>query len=403
MEGSVDDLPLAAAFARGLDVFTRMQSGHADADSLASGAAAMRHAVTRLDVEGVFSRNESKDDLPTENLRYLLAPWYLAELVSRAPTKDPAARSLALVEITEMYERFLTRCEQHDMLSESATLARSRRDGESLDPATARDEKVARFKRERAIRQRLTELDEARIDRTRRALAELDWDDANPENDPSVSAAKNEPEERERWTLLVEDAVGKTIDSMRFVSDERELLALRASRADNQGDGSSESFPGDPERLDGRSSGRSRPPRRIDGSGVGNYVIGPGGTIEPIGAGYAPSEAEQIRDAVASFGSSGFPSLTANLDRRHVLAHQVFRPSHVLPTMTVEQAGELEYAELAQRTAREAENRARREREESALTEDEKDARELRKQREWDAFKDDNPFGHGNSKLRPCS
>ena len=29
--------------------------------------------------------------------------------------------------------------------------------------------------------------------------------------------------------------------------------------------------------------------------------------------------------------------------------------------------------------------------------------RELAKAREWDDFKDDNPFGHGNSKLRPCS
>jgi len=86
MASSAEDLPLAAAFARGLEVFTRMQSGDADADALASGAAAMRHAVARVDVEGVFSRDETKDDVPTENLRYVLAPWYLAELASRAPT-----------------------------------------------------------------------------------------------------------------------------------------------------------------------------------------------------------------------------------------------------------------------------------------------------------------------------
>ena len=97
MASSAEELPLAAAFARGLEVFTRMQSGDADADALASGASAMRHAVARVDVEGVFSRNETKDDVPTENLRYALAPWYLAELVSRAPTRDPAEREHALV------------------------------------------------------------------------------------------------------------------------------------------------------------------------------------------------------------------------------------------------------------------------------------------------------------------
>ena len=103
MASSAEDLSLAAAFARGLEVFTRMQSGDADADALASGAAAMRHAVARVDVEGVFSRDETKDDVPTENLRFLLAPWYLAELASRAPTRDAAAREHALVEVSAMY------------------------------------------------------------------------------------------------------------------------------------------------------------------------------------------------------------------------------------------------------------------------------------------------------------
>ena len=68
--------------------------------------------------------------------------------------------------------------------------------------------------------------------------------------------------------------------------------------------------------------------------------------------------------------------------------------------MTVEQAGEIEYAELVERTRREAETKARRAAEDAALTADE---RELAKARSWDEFKDDNPFGHGNSKLRPCS
>ena len=37
------------------------------------------------------------------------------------------------------------------------------------------------------------------------------------------------------------------------------------------------------------------------------------------------------------------------------------------------------------------------------MTQEEREERDLAKARSWDEFKDDNPFGHGNSKLRPCS
>ena len=386
MASSAEELPLAAAFARGLEVFTRMQAGDADADALASGASAMRHAVARVDVEGVFSRNETKDDVPTENLRYVLASWYLAELTSRAPTRDPAAREHVLLEVSAMYEAFLERCERHDMLSESAKRSRAR-GAEACDPATARDEKVARFKRERAIRQRLESLDEACVERTRRALAEADWDDEDPE---ASVATENEADDRERWLLRIEDAAAKALDAAAAAATELAVLARRA------------------ETLSVTSTDESddmrRRPRRIDSGSMGNYVIGPGGTIERISAGgYVPPG----NGAAASPGASGgaFVGAVAGtpVDRRAELARGVFRPSHILPTMTVEQAGEIEYRELVARTRREAETRARRAAEDAALTEEERDERELAKARSWDEFKDDNPFGHGNSKLRPCS
>ena len=383
MASSAEDLSLAAAFARGLEVFTRMQSGDADAEALASGAAAMRHAVARVDVEGVFSRNETKDDVPTENLRYALAPWYLAELASRAPTRDAAAREHALVEVSAMYEAFLERCERHDMLSESAKRSRAR-GAEACDPATARDEKVARFKRERAIRQRLESLDAARVERTRKALAEADWDDEDPE---ASVATENEADERERWLLLVERAASEALDAAAVVATEREMLARRAetpTRREAEAD------------ADASDDIARRRPYRIEAStGMGNYVIGPGGTIEPISAGgYVPPGGRKQGAGAMS---------AAPTDRRAAVALGVFRPSHTLPTMTVEQHGEIEYRELVERTRREAETKARRAAEDAALTEEERDARELAKARAWDEFKDDNPFGHGNSKLRPCS
>jgi immunoglobulin-binding protein 1 len=70
--------------------------------------------------------------------------------------------------------------------------------------------------------------------------------------------------------------------------------------------------------------------------------------------------------------------------------------------MTVEQHGEIEYSELVERTAREKSNAAKKKLEESLRSDEEIETRALEKARTWDEFKDDNPFGSGNSKLRPC-
>jgi hypothetical protein len=89
-------------------------------------------------------------------------------------------------------------------------------------------------------------------------------------------------------------------------------------------------------------------------------------------------------------------------DTRTRMREQVFRPSHILPTMTIEQAGEIEHADMLRRQTEEAERAYRRQREREAMTADEIEDEELAKARYWDDFKDDNPFGSGNSKLRPC-
>ena len=392
---SVDELPLAVAFKRGLDVLTRMQVGDANAVAIEAGTHAMRHAVTRVDVEGVFSANESRDEFPTENLRYLMAPWYLAELCQRAATTDPMSRLKSLTETSAMYDMFLNQCSEYEMLSDSAKRALPNR-GDQIDPATARQEKVERFKRTKEIRTRLEVLDKGRVERLRTALAEADWDDEDPENTNSISP-ENEKDERERWMLLLEDAVVKTMDSRSAIAIEVSLLERRVN--DESASGSHGKTDRD------QNSRRAQPP---SSSGMGNYVIQPGGGIEQIGRGYVPggngTRQSQVEISPVQLGQiqRAMQNLTGPSDRSKI-AHQVFRPSHILPTMSVEEFGEIEYAELMERTAREQKNKLNKELEESALTEEEKEERELEKKRAWDEFKDDNPFGHGNSKLRPCS
>lgn len=38
----------------------------------------------------------------------------------------------------------------------------------------------------------------------------------------------------------------------------------------------------------------------------------------------------------------------------------------------------------------------------TAMTEEEQDDEDKHKERAWDDYREANPFGHGNSKLKPC-
>lgn len=79
---------------------------------------------------------------------------------------------------------------------------------------------------------------------------------------------------------------------------------------------------------------------------------------------------------------------------------QVFRPSHILPKYTIEQQAEWEMREaIKQKESREA----TRESEGQEGKTDSDNEEDLDKQRAWDDWKDDHPYGYGNSKLRPCA
>jgi len=137
------------------------------------------------------------------------------------------SRLKSLTETSAMYDMFLNQCSEYEMLSDSAKRALPNR-GDQIDPATARQEKVERFKRTKEIRTRLEVLDKGRVERLRTALAEADRDDEDPENTNSISP-ENEKDESERWMLLLEDAVAKTMDSRSVIA--KSLCNVRSTCA----------------------------------------------------------------------------------------------------------------------------------------------------------------------------
>ena len=327
----------------------------------------------------------------------MLCEFYLAEVVSRTRAPDPAARAPFAAEAADALEAFLRRCEVHDLLTPEAKRQREglkrQREGQNADPGTARADKVARFRRERAIRARLEELESTRRRRAEEALLNADWDDEDPDASP-----EDEVEERERWTLLIEDAVAKSLDNVAHLARELEMIAARDELAAAR--------PAGPRAAGG-----------VNAPGRGVYTLMPDGAVvpgfndassgcassiggEPTGRQTASVPAELMESLRRMYGTGVAGGSARSAER---IRSEVFRPSHILPTMTVEQAGEIERREMMERQRAQAENAARRAREESEMTREEREERDLAKARSWDEFKDDNPFGHGNSKLRPCS
>ena len=112
---------------------------------------------------------------------------------------------------------------------------------------------------------------------------------------------------------------------------------------------------------------------------------------------------DKLREAVR--GLSGLGSAGGRDGKKEALRAGVFKPSHVLPTMTVEQFGDMEVARMQEDARRKAEAEAEEQRRQvlSLNGKAEREAVEeeaLRKARAWDDFRDDNKKGSGNSKLR---
>ena len=96
---------------------------------------------------------------------------------------------------------------------------------------------------------------------------------------------------------------------------------------------------------------------------------------------------------------NGMPATFQIVNEREKIREGVFRPSHSLPTYTVEEWGEIEAKRLREvemeKKRQEEEERRRKEGEDSDG--DEAVDRETMEARRWDAWKDDHNKGSGNT------
>lgn len=330
------------------------------------------------------SANETIDDVATMDLRCVLAQRLVGLAHARRVADDDGA--LAMRRACDAMERFLEdvtalECapksereaieaalgrddDDHDVdEDEKSGRAEEASTSSNVKTATrfmslggmtrdARGDKLRRFKRRKEIR--------ARVDAVRAAMARLD-DDEDASDDETNRGNDEDELAREYWILEIESAILDTLDELPTMRMEREMLERRDEIEETR-------------EIEERR--RAAEDDRVGRAGAQNFTI------------------ERATAAL---------TLDAAADHRSRFRDGVFKPSHILPTMTVEEFGEIERKEMLEREIQSARRAALRDAERAAKSTDEIEEEELRQAREWDDFKDDNPYGSGNSRLRPCS
>lgn len=350
---------------------------------------------------GLFSSNETKEDISTANLKYLLVPYFLGELLEKISGQD---RMQTLKASQEKLKEFTSFCEAMELIPQEE-LESTGQSG-SNSGADQRARKIARFKRQKAAESKLLEIKEQRERRgrsTRAATlstpAEAGEEDVHDEDGE---------EEREAWLTTISLKLCKALDLLEMLKLEEDMLsAMREKQSQN---GIKEFFQ---DVLDERAkraeawhrtaAARARFTKPADPITCATFA-------QDVLEGRAKvSQVHEHKHQPLLFGPASLIGGNLTTERER-LAAQVFQPSHRLPTMSIEEAG---LKEMEMMNKWQERNKLFMEEANSSWyndnrklrppgDEDDYDDVAVEKARAWDDWKDDNPRGAGNTKLTPC-
>ncbi|KND92874.1 Uncharacterized protein C63.05 [Tolypocladium ophioglossoides CBS 100239] len=296
----------------------------------------------------LFSPNEGLEDVPTSSLPYLLTSFHAAELVQRTPFAGAAPRLATLRRARAAYERFLNLADAYGLVAPpyDRLLERYRDDGEGFavvppgsDATAKRDGKIAGFRAEKALREKIAYL----------------------KANPGYAERGDDEVVREVHLMNITYSIHATFQALDSLNREVPLLAQAPSSNDHPSAHSSAARGADD--ADDADNRLDQPLRATTSRG-GPLLSQKGKPLQP------------------------FTLVGSRAD----LARGVFRPGHNLPTMSID-----EYLEEERRRGGILEGGT--DPPKKVVDDEDMDAvdRETYKAREWDNFKDENPRGSGNT------
>ncbi|KAB2033172.1 hypothetical protein ERO13_D04G001200v2 [Gossypium hirsutum] len=399
-ERKVEDMSLSALFEQARKIHLTVTESGADQDLVKKGCEVLEKCEDMISKLGLFSSNETKDDISTNNLKYLLVPFYLAELTEKLAQEE----RIQILKISQAkLKEFISFCEAMELVPQEELEASVQ--GASNSFADRRALKIARFRRQRAAEAKLTEIKERKERRGRSTKAATLSTPVEVGEDDLLD--DDGEEEREAWLTTISLAICKAFDLLEMLKKEEEMLS--AIKEKQLKDGEKEFSQAI---LDDRTKKAEAWHR--DAAARARYTQ-PAAPItcatfaQDVIEGRANvSQAHDHKHQPMIFGPQSLigGSLTSERER---MAAQVFQPAYRMPTISIEEAGlrEMEmmnkWQERNAKMFEEANSAWYKDKPKMGPSEDDEDddaAQE--KARAWDDWKDDNPRGAGNKKLTPC-
>uniref|UniRef100_A0A0E0F964 PP2A regulatory subunit TAP46 n=1 Tax=Oryza meridionalis TaxID=40149 RepID=A0A0E0F964_9ORYZ len=334
------DLPLPALFDKASHLHSLASSSSLDQEGIRKGVDLLRRCDEMVSKLGLFSSNETKDDVSTANLKYLLVPYYLGEMTEKVAQED---RIPVLKSSQDHLKEFIYICEALELISE----------------------------------------DELELSRQKQ---------------PDTMANRRA---QKAWLATISLALCKAFDLLDMLKKEEEMLLAVKERKTKDGNAFAREMLD--ERTKRAEAWHHNAANRAPYSKPADPITCATFAQDVIEGRASVSQAHEHKHQPLIFGPASLVGgrLTSERER---MAAQVFQPSYRLPTMSIEEAGlrEMKMMEKWQeRTAKMIqESNSAWHKDGSRSAQEDEDAEE-EKARAWDDWKDDNPRGAGNKKLTP--
>ncbi|XP_009763650.1 PP2A regulatory subunit TAP46-like [Nicotiana sylvestris] len=400
-ELKMQEMSLPALFEKVRKIHSIASESTVDQDVVKKGCELLRQCEEMVTKLGLFSLNETKDDISTANLKYILVPYYLAELTEKIAEDD---RINVLKVSQAKLKEFISFCETMELVPEEEIVTSTQGGANSF--ADRRAKKIARFKRQKAAESKLLELKERKERRGRSTkAAALSTPVETGEDDVSDDDGE---EEREAWLTTISLALSKAFDLLEMLNKEEEMLSAIKERQLQDGEKEFSQIVLDERTKKAETWHRdaaarahyTKPAAPITCATFAQDVIEGRATV---------SQAHEHKHQPLIFGPASLIGRNPTTEREKIAA-QVFQPHYRLPTMSIEEAGLTEmnmmneWQERNMKLMEEANSSWYKDGPKLRPGEDdeEDDDAAQDKARAWDDWKDDNPRGAGNKKLTPC-
>lgn len=399
----MEGMSLPGLFEQARNIHQIASDSGADQDTVRKGCEALSKCEEMIGKLGLFSSNETKEDISTANLKYLLVPYYLAELTEMISQED----RISILKVSqEKLKEFVSFCEAMELVPEQELETPGQGGPNSF--ADQRAKKIARFKRQKAAESKLLEIKEQKERRGRSTKASALSTPVEAGEEAELD--DDGEEEREAWLATISLALCKAFDLLDMLKKEEEMLSVIKKKQLELGDKEISQAILD-ERTKKAEDWHRDAATRVRYTKPAQPITCAAFAQDVLEGRASASQVNEHKHQPLMFGPVSMVggSLTTERER---MAAQVFQPSHRMPTMSIEEAGlkEMEimnkWQERNTKLMEEANSSWHNDTRKLRLTEedeeDDDDDAAQDKARAWDDWKDDNPRGAGNKKLTPC-